>query len=683
MSRRRRDAHATRELAAQIAHNRIHPAQIESSDEHRFRHCPATAAEHKNKKGTPLGIEKESTYLNSYTKGLPHNPVTGLVNNPEHYQSFVRAIDSGDFRDFRDTPLGFEDNCNGMHFTPTWYSGKAQSIDADIKATSPKTAKTEGGLSVRAWESQSAGLAFDLQGPDAQAITMPPAPTIGSDELTAEMGEIYVQALLRDIPFKSLTVGVTGLGVEDKHELSDRKYLNILEAHTDDVERVKELTDKLAELTWFSDQPTNKKKLTPAEMIRRRTHKPTPGTAFRGITFGDDIGPYLSQFLLAGDAGLNQRGNGTSERDAADGLLSYGSISIDQRVRIATTGIDYMTSWEEWLDVQNAADLRGYESYEDNPARRFIHTPRDLATYVHYDALYEAYLNACILLLNNGTPFDPGIPFQAADNMDHQQGFAHFGGPHILSLVTEVATRALKAVRYQKYNVHRRCRPEVLAARLHTADLLKDVAPELTHMRADLSDIIAEIESHNTSMNSGKPAGEQGPTALLPMAFCEGSPMHPAYGAGHATVAGACVTILKAFFDHRQPLCLIDPNSRKAREAKKILKYKDVLPHTGYKLKSSNLAYVSVADGKKLDVVPVLDKECKLAHLTVEGELNKLASNISVGRDWAGVHYFTDYYESILLGEQIAIAILEEQKTTFGENFSMTLPKFDGTTIRI
>ena len=25
--------------------------------------------------------------------------------------------------------------------------------------------------------------------------------------------------------------------------------------------------------------------------------------------------------------------------------------------------------------------------------------------------------------------------------------------------------------------------------------------------------------------------------------------MHPAYGAGHATVAGACVTILKAFFD--------------------------------------------------------------------------------------------------------------------------------------
>ncbi|MEM6770154.1 MAG: vanadium-dependent haloperoxidase [Bacteroidota bacterium] len=683
MSRRRRNAHATRELAAEIAHNRIHPTHLENNDEHRFRHCPKTAAEHKNHKGTPLGIEKESTYLNSFTKGLPHNPVTGLVNNPKHYQLFVRAIDSGDFRDFRDTPLGFENNCNGMHYVPHWYSGKAQEIDAAIKGQLPKTAKTEGGLSVRAWESQSAGLAFDLQGPDAQAVTMPPAPEIGSDELTAEMGEVYAQALLRDIPFKNMSAGVTGLGVKDQHTPSAKKYRDILEAHLDDVERVSELTKLLGELPWFSDGPTNKKKLTPAEMARRRIHKPTPGTAFSGITFGDDVGPYLSQFLLAGDSGRNQRGAGSTERKAADGRITYGAIDIDQRVRIATTGLDYMTSWEEWLDVQNAADLRGYESYEDNPPRRFIFTPRDLATYVHYDARYEAYRNAGIVMLNLNIPFDPGIPFQDADNMDHQQGFAHFGGPHILSLVTEVATRALKAVRFQKYNVHRRCRPEVLAARLEKAKLFEDVAPELGVMRDQLGAIITEIETHNTAQNSSKPAAERGATALLPMAFCEGSPMHPAYGAGHATVAGACVTILKAFFDHRQPLCLIDPSDRSAREASKVLKHKDVLPHAEYKLKSSNLAFISVDEGRKLDVIPVFGKDGKLAHLTVEGELNKLASNISVGRDWAGVHYFTDYYESILMGEEIAIAILEEQKETFGENFSMTLPKFDGTTIRI
>ena len=37
-------------------------------------------------------------------------------------------------------------------------------------------------------------------------------------------------------------------------------------------------------------------------------------------------------------------------------------------------------------------------------------------------------------------------------------------------------------------------------------------------------------------------------TYLLPQAFPEGSPMFPAYGASHATVAGACTTILKAWF---------------------------------------------------------------------------------------------------------------------------------------
>ena len=36
-------------------------------------------------------------------------------------------------------------------------------------------------------------------------------------------------------------------------------------------------------------------------------------------------------------------------------------------------------------------------------------TPRDLATYVHYDALYEAYLNACLILLGMKAPLDPGF----------------------------------------------------------------------------------------------------------------------------------------------------------------------------------------------------------------------------------------------------------------------------------
>ncbi len=60
-----------------------------------------------------------------------------------------------------------------------------------------------------------------------------------------------------------------------------------------------------------------------------------------------------------------------------------------------------------------------------------------------------------------------------------------------------------------------------------------------------------------------------------------------------------------------------------------------------------------------------------------------VAENIAVGRDWAGVHYYTDYLESFKLGEQVALGVLEEQKPTYGEAFSMTVPLHDGTSVQI
>jgi hypothetical protein len=57
------------------------------------------------------------------------------------------------------------------------------------------------------------------------------------------------------------------------------------------------------------------------------------------------------------------------------------------------------------------------------------------------------------------------------------------------------------------------------------------------------------------------------------------------------------------------------------------------------------------------------------APLTVGGELNKLASNISLGRDAAGVHYRPDGVEGIKLGEAIAIPILQDTATLYNEAF--------------
>ena len=117
-----------------------------------------------------------------------------------------------------------------------------------------------------------------------------------------------------------------------------------------------------------------------------------------------------------------------------------------------------------------------------------------------------------------------------------------------------------------------------------------------------------------------------------------------AYGAGHATVAGACVTILKAWFDESYVI----PNPMQA-----------------------------TPDG--LALVPYA-----AASLTVGGELNKLAANVAIGRNIAGVHWRSDATESLKLGEAIAISILRDHRLCYNEDFGgFTLTKFDGTTVTV
>jgi hypothetical protein len=629
MNTRRQKASIVRKNAADLAYERHHPRHIANGDEQRI---PRHAA--------------------NYTKGLPHDHHDGLlleISGDDIFQRFVKGIDSGNPRDFMDTPLGPHEKT----VIPATSSSECAECaaqaeklcedstpegDRNWKSEIARTGACDRPVKVRAWESAGAGNTFDLEGPDAQAVTMPPAPKVGSHEFTAEVGEVYCQALLRDVPFSFFRfAGKIKPPGKGKHD-------EILK---------KEIDKKMAalnKLPWFCGADVGR---LSSEAERRRRIDLNLQTVFRGIAPGDDIGPYVSQFMLMGNSSLERKCTNTLVERPENGYIRYGAIRADQRVR-KVVEIDFMASWDEWFDVQNGADVRGLENYEADKSKayRFITTPRDMATYVHHDALYEAYLNACLILLGMGMPFDPGIPFQRSDDIDHQQGFAHFGGPHILSLVTEVATRALKAVRFQKFNVHRRLRPEAIGGRLQKADKLG--MPEFEAMRYELDEILTEVQAHNA--NTDKVLTPATDSVLLPMAFPEGSPMHPTYGAGHATVAGACVTILKAYFDQGQELKVGGQSGK---------------------------AYVPDATGQSLNLVDVYDRHYEPATLTVEGELNKLAANISIGRDWAGVHYFTDYWESLLMGEQIAIGILEEQKLTYGENFSMMVPLFAGGTIRI
>jgi len=69
--------------------------------------------------------------------------------------------------------------------------------------------------------------------------------------------------------------------------------------------------------------------------------------------------------------------------------------------------------------------------------------------------------------------------------------------------------------------------------------------------------------------------------------------------------------------------------------------------------------------------------------ITVGGELNKVATNVGFGRNGAGIHWRSDAINSLKLGEEVTICILQEQKASYNDNVSMTLTKFDGTKITI
>ena len=629
MTDRRQEAYSIRLEAAELARSREHPHHKANGDEQQFA---------------------GDRYFMSFTKGLPHNPATGLLHDPEHFVEYRRAIDDGFIDPF-------------SHRVP---HGAEYEVDANtfkLKCHVPPK-------DFRQWEAPTAGTAYELQGPDAQAVTMPPAPSLldasgqPNPELIFEIAEVYELALLRDQP---LTAFENGQNNPD----------------------VLASLDRLKALPYASN-PTGR----PRKREQTNTGlELTEQTLFRGSSPGVEVGPYLSQFLIIGNADHNGAGSVT------DGKISYGVLHVDQQVPVAVEGQNYMQDMTSYVEAQRGLKPPR-EVYEPDPnpgnlpvQRRFIRTPRDLATYVHYDALYEAYLNACIILLGMGTPFDPSFDHlsgvgAAAGNGDTRRnagGFALYGGPHILTLVTEVATRALKAVRFQKFNNHIRLRPEALAARIELARLhpslsqaAQDTVPPalLKHMAAYRSELEGNGGGTLQAINSLN--GNNG--YFLPMAFPEGSPMHPAYGAGHATVAGACVTILKAFFD--TSTVLVKTNVAKPGDppsyAVKFKRY-DPSKDVGVIFRvNANGSAIVPTDPETTNIVPVDEP------LTLEGELNKLAANISIGRNMAGVHYFSDYYDSLRMGEQIAIGILEEQALTYpSDPFVLSVPTFDGDTYRI
>ncbi len=583
--------------------------------------------------------------VGNFSKGLPHDRF-GIVGSKD-YDAFVKAL-----------------------------------VCFDWKLDVPTGAPQE---NFRKWTGALAGHGYSLDGPDPADLAMAPAPRIGFSELTAEMAELYAMALVRDLPFRELSDPFAEIGLDYPagHPLKAGKAAT-----------VGDLVEELNKLRWFdsSRRPLssytkpggNPRDLKAHEHRRRKAHW-TPGdtgrlvadTLFRGSTPGAKAGPYISQFLLVG---TSDKLSGRGRRGAADGVIACGAQTIEQRIRPHRHGIDHMTRWDRWLDVQNGLEVDSAENrWED--WSRFVATPRDLATWVHYDQLEQAYRNAGLIMLENGVPFDRGLADSNHPRRRHRTRGAT-ARPQVLGLLGECAARALKAVQRQKFQIHRRARPEALAAMLtleasghgeRLAEAREAIRKVLGELGADDPNDAARpgvllhwIAARNRRRNASRPAESDAGVLpvvpdetnyLLPMAYPEGSPMDPSYGSGHAAIAGACVTILKACFD------LFEADGRTP------VPFAGTLAPALYRPDTGNAATLAVADAGE--------------PLTIEGELDKLAANMSLGRCMAGVNYYTDYYDSLRLGERIAVGLLEERMLNHQEPVSMTFNSFDGDRITV
>jgi len=304
--------------------------------------------------------------------------------------------------------------------------------------------------------------------------------------------------------------------------------------------------------------------------------------------------------------------------------VPMGAATMPQLYRTALAGDDYGTNNTDWLKMKRGG-ASGSNKFDPTP--RYIRNGRDLAMYLLVDWSGQANVMAALTLNSLGTAaLAPSNPYLYSTT---QVGNVVFGASHLLDLVQRAPNPAGRACFCQKWLVHRRVRPEAFGGRIHN------------HLTG-----AAKYPIHSDVLNSAalKAVFSLTGSYFLPQAYPAGSPLHPSYPAAHAVTAGAGITVLKALFNESF-----------------------VIPSP-----------VVVSDDG-LSLVPYAG-----APLTVGGELNKLASNIALGRDAAGVHYRSDGVEGIKLGEAIAISILRDTATLFNEVFSgFSFTKYDGTPVTI
>lgn len=318
--------------------------------------------------------------------------------------------------------------------------------------------------------------------------------------------------------------------------------------------------------------------------------------------------------------------------------IPYGAQYIPATLRVQLPGKDndFLANYDEWLANQNGAAAT--RKIQFDPVRRYLAYGRDLAEYAHGGApsfwgasqiLGTAVSTDPLIVGGINAAFSPTNPYLKAITKV-SSGSGSFNLAYVQSFLPLATSREIRANYWAKWFVHRVPRPEAYGGLIHQK--LVNGADYPIH-----DDVLSSEAADRSFQKFG--------THLISSAYPEGAPNHSSYPGGASSNAAINATILKAFFD--ESFVIPNPVQPDPNDPTKLI------PYVG-------------------------------PPLTVGGELNKLATNIGLGRNWAGIHWRSDAAASLPQAEEIAIGLLRDERNVYREPFEgFKFTRFDGTTVEI
>jgi len=452
--------------------------------------------------------------------------------------------------------------------------------------------------SVRKLEDPLGGLGYEPICEHQSLIKSSEYIPLNSERGVMEMTEVYCMALSRDIKISDLNIDSDPSTIFLKPDNSDEDVLS------------------LETLLSYMNSTSNKNPNWPLN----KEGKTDLSLLFRGHSIGENIGQYVSQFLILD--------------------IPFANGNFEQ-LYIPESDSPSLSTKQGYLDVQNGKI--GISGPSIN--KRRIKSLRDIGSLVHKDPAYGIFFNAALIASKAG--------LNALKTPGKGSNFLDGGGPDYLTSLAAVTRAALRTSWVTKWQNALKIRPENAAARLSwLTEFPEDKTNELSlwynYFNPELLETICQWNNKFVGTN----------LPFLPSLYPEGSPTHPSFPAGHACVAGACVTIMKAF----------------------LKLHNDDLTPVKWTSVFGNIKKVSDTTGELENTID--------SNETIVGELNKLASNVALGRDIAGVHYRCDGDCGLKMGERVAISYLKSMTYSYypeiiRPNIEFILQKFDNQIISI